>query len=374
MPFNKPLILGSEQKHIDELIRSGGKISGDGFYTKKCGELLQNLTAAQKVLLTTSCTHAMEMAALLINIQPGDEVIMSSFTFVSTANPFVLRGAKIVFVDIRPDTMNIDETLIEAAITPKTKAIVPVHYGAVACDMNKIMAIAEENDLWVIEDAAQCIDAYHNEKHLGTIGHLGAFSFHDTKNIHCGEGGCLLINDASLVGRAEILREKGTNRAEFIRGEIDKYTWVDQGSSYLPSELNAAFLLAQLESVKVVTPNRLDSWGKYREFLGDSKDSGKIDWQIVPSGCSHNGHLFYVKLSDIEKRQEVIDKLKGHQISAFFHYIPLHTAVAGKKFGRFVGKDRFTTKESQRLLRFPIWYGMEADLIGKLRKALIEIL
>ena len=356
IPFNKPLILGNEENYINDLIRSGNKFSGDGSYTKACSQKLEELTKAKKALLTTSCTHALEMAAMLIDVQPGDEVIMSSFTFVSTANPFVLRGAKIVFVDIQPDTMNINESLIESAITSKTKAIVPVHYGAIGCEMKAINEIAERHGVWVIEDAAQCIDSYYEGKHLGTIGHLGAISFHDTKNIHCGEGGCLLINDPELLERAETIREKGTNRARFLRGEIDKYSWVDQGSSYLPSELNAAFLLAQLEAVKEVTKNRMESWRKYRSKLRPLVEEGLISWQEVLVDCEHNAHLFFIKLKDVEERQSVINKLKASGISSSFHYIPLHSAKAGTKFGRFHGEDRFTTQESERLLRLPMWY------------------
>lgn len=359
IPFNKPFISGEEEKNIVGLLHDNNTLSGDGYYTKECHKAIGELTKCSKVLLTTSCTHSLEMAALLIDIKPGDEVIMSSFTFVSTANPFVLRGAKIVFVDIRPDTMNINENLIEAAITSKTRAIVPVHYGGVACDMDKIMSIAKSYNLIVVEDAAQCINAYYDNRHLGTIGHLGAISFHDTKNIHCGEGGCLLINDEKLIERAEIIREKGTNRAKFLRGEIDKYTWVDQGSSYLPSELNAAFLLAQLEKLKEVTANRLESWGHYRALFASLKQEGIIDWQEVPEGCMHNGHIFYIKLKDIDQRQELIDRLKSNGISAVFHYVPLHSATAGVKFGRFHGEDIFTTKESERLLRLPMWYGLK---------------
>ncbi|WP_425390378.1 dTDP-4-amino-4,6-dideoxygalactose transaminase [Ekhidna sp.] len=370
--FNKPLILGNEKQYIDDLIHSGNKFSGDGSYTKACNQKLEEITKTKKALLTTSCTHALEMAAILIDIKPGDEVIMSSFTFVSTANPFVLRGAKIVFVDVRPDTMNIDETQIEAAITPKTKAIVPVHYGAVGCEMKTINNIAERHGLWVVEDAAQCIDSYYQGKHLGTIGHLGAISFHDTKNIHCGEGGCLLINDERLLERAEIIREKGTNRAKFIRGEIDKYSWVDAGSSYLPSELNAAFLMAQLEKVKQVTMNRLQSWRRYRELLAPLVKEGCLEWQDVQGHCKHNGHLFYIKLPDLKKRTSAIQKLRKNKISAVFHYIPLHSSIAGREYGVFIGEDKYTTKESERLLRLPMWFGLQLNdqYISKLKKCL----
>lgn len=357
VPFNKPCVIGNELDFIHDLVNSGSKFSGDGGYTKKCNQLIKDITASASVLLTTSCTHALEMAAILLDIQPGDEVIMPSFTFVSTANPFVLRGAKIVFVDIAPATMNIDEDLIEAAITPKTKVIVPIHYGAVGCDMDKLMDIAKRHNLWVVEDAAQCIDSYYKGRHLGAIGHLGALSFHDTKNIQCGEGGCLLINDEQLSERAEIIREKGTNRALFLRGEIDKYSWVDKGSSYLPSEFNAAFLYAQLKSVAEVTKDRLQTWENYRTVLRPLFESGALAWQEIPEYCKHNAHIFYIKLKDIDARQEVIEALKAKGISSVFHYVPLHSALAGEKYGRFHGEDVYTTKESERLLRLPMWYG-----------------
>lgn len=361
IPFNKPYVSGREQVYINQLIESGLKLSGDGIFTERVSNQIQNLTGAEKVLLTTSCTHALEMAALLLDIKSGDEVIMPSFTFVSTANPFVLRGAKIVFVDIDPNTMNLNVDLIEEAITPKTKAIIPIHYGAVACEMDRIMGIAEAHKLFVIEDAAQCIDSYYKGRHLGTIGHLGAISFHDTKNIHCGEGGCLLVNDHNLLERAEIIREKGTNRALFLRGEIDKYSWVDKGSSYLPSELNAAFLLAQLEHVKEVTKYRVSLWSKYLASLQPLIDQCKIECQVIPDNCMHNGHIFYIKLQDIEERQRVINYLKNQEISSVFHYVPLHSAHAGGTFGRFNGNDVYTTAESERLLRLPMWYGLDIE-------------
>lgn len=373
IPFNVPFVSGNEKAYLSELLNAS-KFSGDGGFTRNCHEILKELTGSKKALLTTSCTHALEMAALLIDIKPGDEVIMSSFTFVSTANPFVLRGASIVFVDIDPKTMNLDEKLIEDAITEKTRAIVPVHYAAVGCDMDYIMDIAREHNLWVIEDAAQGIDAYEGDKHLGSIGHLGAISFHDTKNIHCGEGGCLLINDSELLDRAEIIREKGTNRAKFIRGEIDKYSWVDQGSSYLPSELNATFLLAQLKKVKEVTADRLTSWLRYRELLAPLKENGLISWQEIPGLCKHNGHIFYIKLKDIHERQTVIDFLKGNGIGSAFHYVPLHSAKAGTSFGRFHGDDVFTTRESERLLRLPMWKGMNQSAIDEIGTLLHDIL
>lgn len=372
IPFNRPLITGNEQKYIKELITSGSKLSGDGAFTARCHSKLEELTGAQKVLLTTSCTHALEMAAIILDIQPGDEVILPSFTFVSTANPFVLRGAKIVFVDIRPDTMNMNEELIEEAITERTRAIIPVHYAAVGCDMRRIMGIAEKYNIWVVEDAAQCIDAYSSGKHLGTIGHMGALSFHDTKNIHCGEGGALLINDKSLIEKAEIIREKGTNRSLFLRGEIDKYSWVNQGSSYLPSELNAAFLLAQLEKVKETTGARLEVWTGYRDRFKTLVDEGVIDWQVIPEGMTHNGHIFYIKLKNIDQRQNVIEFLKKEGISSVFHYVPLHTAKGGLEHGRFYGKDEFTTMESERLLRLPLWCGIDGPMLDSVKTAFLE--
>ena len=360
IPFNVPLITGNEEVYLAEVIKNG-KYSGDGIFTKHCHAWLEATTQCKKALLTTSCTHALEMAALLIDIQPGDEVIMSSFTFVSTANPFVLRGARVKFVDIRPNTMNIDENLIEAAITEKTRAIVPMHYAGIGCEMDKIMELANKYSLWVIEDAAQCLLAYYQGRHLGSIGHLGAISFHDTKNIQCGEGGTLLINDLELWRRAEILREKGTNRSAFLRGEIDKYTWVDQGSSYLPSELNAGFLYAQLERAREVTERRRSLWNKYYELLTPLADQGLIGLPTLPNNTEHNGHIFYIKLKDIEQRQEVIDGLKQQGIYTVFHYIPLHSALAGKSFGEFICEDRYTTKESERLLRLPMYYDLDKN-------------
>lgn len=355
IPFNLPLQTGTELKYLNELC-SLGKFSGDGNYTKKCQSFLEKYTGSKKCFLTTSCTHALELAALLLDIKPGDEVIMPSFTFVSTANPFVLRGAKIVFVDVRPDTMNMNESLVEEAITDKTRAIIPVHYAAIASDMDKIMSLAEKYDLFVVEDAAQAIDAYYQQRHLGTIGHLGALSFHDTKNIHCGEGGALLINDESLLHRAEIIRDKGTDRSRFIRGEIEKYSWVDIGSSYLPSELNAAWLLAQLESIQQVKSKRLEIWNAYNENLKPLEELGFLTLPQVPDGCEHNGHIYYTKLKDITQRQRVIDYLRGHEIHSVFHYVPLHSSKAGLNFGKFTGKDIYTTKDSERLLRLPLYF------------------
>lgn len=356
IPFNNPLITGSEQQYINEAIQNG-KFCGDGEFIRRCNSWLEENTATSKALLTTSCTHALELAALLIDVQPGDEIIMPSFTFVSTANPFVLRGAKVIFVDIRPDTMNLDEQLIEDAVTEKTKAIVPVHYAGVGCDMNKIMTIAEKHNLYVIEDAAQGIMASYKNQPLGSIGHIGALSFHETKNIHCGEGGAILINDERFIERAEIVREKGTNRKQFLRGEVDKYTWVDIGSSYLPSEVSAAFLYAQMGKVAEVTQKRLHVWNIYYEKLKPLEEKGLIKIPFVPEQARHNGHLFYIKLKDIGERQEMIDHLKGKNIQAVFHYIPLHSSKAGKRYGT-MKEDEYTTVESERLLRLPLFFSL----------------
>lgn len=360
--FNIPPYLGNEEKYISEAIASH-KICGDGAFTKKCNAWIESKTCASKALLTTSCTHATEMAALLADIQPGDEVIMPSYTFVSTADAFALRGAKCVFVDIRPDTMNIDETLIEDAITDKTKAIVPVHYAGVACEMDTIMEIANCHDLVVIEDAAQGIMSSYKGKALGSIGDYGCFSFHETKNYSMGEGGALLIRDANNVERAEIIREKGTNRSKFFRGQIDKYTWVDAGSSYLPSELNAAYLWAQLEAAQKIYDDRMKSWNLYFELLSDLEKQGKIELPCIPEGCTHNAHMFYIKTKDFDERTKMLSYLKDNGINAVFHYIPLHSAPAGKKYGEFRGEDKYTTNESERLVRLPMYYGLKESEI-----------
>lgn len=355
--FNIPPHVGKEEEYIAQAI-SNKKICGDGEFTKKCNKWIEENTGTAKALLTTSCTHATEMAAILANIQPGDEVIMPSYTFVSTADAFVLRGAKAVFVDIRPDTMNIDETLIEDAITEKTKAIVPVHYAGVACEMDTIMDIAKRHNLMVIEDAAQGVMSTYKGQALGAIGDYGCYSFHETKNYSMGEGGALLIRNAKNIERAEIVREKGTNRSKFFRGEIDKYTWVAAGSSYLPSELNAAYLWGQLELAEEINKNRLASWNKYYELLAPLMERGCIELPFVPKECVHNGHMFYIKAKNLEERTALISYLKENEVNAVFHYIPLHTAPAGKAFGEFRGVDRYTTKESERLLRLPMWYGL----------------
>lgn len=355
--FNVPPYIGTEDKYLRQAIDSR-KICGDGEFTKKCNSKFEEITGSKKVLMTTSGTSALEMSALLADIQPGDEVIMPSYTFVSTANAFVLRGAKIVFVDIRPDTMNIDEKLIEDAITEKTKAIVPVHYGGVSCEMDTICKIAKRHNLFVIEDAAQGVMSFYKGKALGAIGDLGCYSFHETKNYSMGEGGAILINNEKNVERAEIIREKGTNRTKFFRGQVDKYTWVDVGSSYLQSELNCAYLYGQIENPDIINNDRLKSWNLYYELLKPLADAGHIELPTIPDGCEHNAHMFYIKAKNLKERTKLIAFLKENFITAVFHYIPLHSSPAGKQFGRFHGKDEFTTKESERLLRLPLYYGL----------------
>ena len=360
IPFNVPPCVGNEEKYIAQAI-ANHKLCGDGEFTKKCNAKLEQMTGTAKALLTTSCTHATEMAAILSKIQPGDEVIMPSYTFVSTANAFVLRGATAVFVDICPDTMNIDETKIEEAITEKTKAIVPVHYAGVSCEMDTIMAIAQKYDLKVIEDAAQGIMSTYKGKPLGTIGDYGCFSFHETKNISMGEGGALLIANPADIETAEIVREKGTNRSKFFRGEIDKYSWVEAGSSYLPSELNAAYLWGELESAEEIYKNRMDTWQYYHSQLENMEKNGKIKRPVIPENCVHNAHMYYIKAKDLDERTRLLAYLKENGVSAVFHYIPLHSAAAGIKYGRFFGEDQYTTKESERLLRLPLYYGMKEE-------------
>ena len=369
--FNVPPFTGKEMDYIKKAVENQ-KICGDGEFTKKCNEWLENKTGTTKALLTTSCTHATEMAAILSNINPGDEVIMPSYTFVSTADAFVLRGAKAVFVDVRPDTMNIDENLIEDAITEKTKAIVPVHYAGVSCEMDKIMEIANNHNLLVIEDAAQGIMSEYKGKALGTFGEYGCFSFHETKNFSMGEGGALLIRDKDNIEHAEIVREKGTNRAKFFRGQIDKYTWVDAGSSYLPSELNAAYLYAQLELANEITADRMRTWNMYFDAFEELENKERIERPFVPADCKHNAHMFYLKCKDLEERSAFIKFLGENGILAVFHYIPLHSAPAGKMFGRFNGEDVYTTKESERLVRLPLYYGLKEEeveyIIGKVKE------
>ena len=363
--FNEPPYTGKEMTYIAQAVEKH-KICGDGEFTHKCNEWIEKKTGTAKCLLTTSCTHATEMAALLADIKPGDEVIMPAYTFVSTADAFVLRGGVPVFVDIRPDTMNIDEKKIEAAITDKTRAIVPVHYAGVACEMDTIMEIAKRYGLVVIEDAAQGIMSSYKGKALGTFGEFGCFSFHETKNFSMGEGGALLIRDERYVEDAEIIREKGTNRSKFYRGQIDKYTWVNFGSSYLPSDMNAAYLYAQLEMAEEITAARMACWNRYYERLAPLQEAGKLELPTVPEGCTHNAHMFYCKAADITERQALIEYLKQNGILSVFHYIPLHTAPAGQKFGRFHGEDRYTTKESERLLRLPMYYGLRLEQVDEI--------
>lgn len=360
--FNVPPFIGDEITNIQKAIDSQ-KICGDGRFTKSCNIWMEERFNANKVLLTTSCTHALEMAAILADIKPGDEVIMPSYTFVSTADAFVQRGATIVFVDIRPDTMNIDENLIEDAITDKTKAIVVVHYAGVSCEMDTITDIAKRHNLFVVEDAAQGVMSTYKGKALGTIGDFGCYSFHETMNYSMGEGGAILIKDDKYIEKAEITREKGTNRSQFFRGQIDKYTWVDYGSSYLPSELNAAYLYAQLKNADKINENRLNSWNLYYDLLKPLADEGFIELPHIPEGCEHNAHMFYIKAKDLEERTKLIKFMKDNEISLAFHYIPLHSAPAGLKFGRFHGEDVYTTKESDRLVRLPMYYGLSTEEI-----------
>lgn len=360
IPFNKAPYFKQAEKYLEETLKSS-KIAGDGEYTKLCTEWMERKFQAKKILLTTSCTAALEMSAILLDIKQGDEVIMPSYTFVTTANAFVLRGATIVFVDIRPDTMNIDEKLIEAAITDKTKAIIVVHYAGVSCEMERIIQLSTKYHIPVVEDAAQGVMAEYKGHALGTLGTLGCYSFHETKNYTMGEGGALVINDEQYIERAEILREKGTNRARFFRGMVDKYSWVDIGSSYLPSEINAAILYAQLEQADEINQKRLHAWKQYYENLKGMP----IDLPQIPKGCSHNAHMFYIKTSNLEERQKMIAYLLEQGIGAVFHYVPLHSSIAGSKYGRFYGRDHYTTMESERLLRLPMWYGLSDRQIEK---------
>lgn len=362
IPFNKPITNDQSLKYLISNYHYG-VLRGDGKFCKKCDKWIEEKFNACKSLLTPSCTHSLEMAAILSDIKPGDEVIMPSFTFCSTANAFVLRGAKIVFVDIRPDTMNIDESLIEDAITNRTKAIVPVHYAGVSCEMDAIMGIAREHNLYVIEDAAQGVMSTYKGKALGTIGDFGCYSFHETKNYSMGEGGAILVNRSELVERAEIIREKGTNRSQFLRGQVDKYSWVDIGSSYLPSDLSAAYLYGQLEMADEINNDRLYSWNLYYELLNPLAKSGKISLPYVPFECKHNAHMFYIKVKDIEERTELISHLRDNNIISLFHYVPLHLSIAGHKYGVFHGTDIYTTKESNRLIRLPMWHGLGEEYI-----------
>ena len=368
--FNRPPYTSNEDQYVLAAMRSD-KMSGDGKFGHQCQTWFQEKLGCKKSLLTPSCTQALDMAAILLDIQPGDEVIMPSFTFVSTANAFVLRGAKIVFIDIRPDTMNVDEKLIEAAITPKTRAIAPVHYAGVACEMETIMDIANRHGLFVIEDAAQGMMSTYKNRSLGTFGQMAAYSFHETKNFTSGgEGGLLIINDERYILRAEIVREKGTNRSLFFRGMVDKYSWVDIGSSYLPSEIQAAYLWGQLEWADQITQNRLATWNHYYGELSELAQTGRIDLPVIPADCQHNGHMFYLKAKDLEERTDLLAHLKADDIYAVFHYVPLHSAPAGLRFSRFHGEDVFTTKESERLVRLPIWYGMNEATRAHIVKSL----
>lgn len=359
--FNIPPYVGKETEYIQEAVQTH-RICGDGAFTARCSAWLEQRFHAPKVLLTTSGSSALDMAALLCDLQPGDEVILPSFTFSSTANAFVLAGAKLVFVDIRPDTMNLDETKIEAAITDRTKVIVPVHYAGVACEMDAILAMARRHGLMVVEDAAQGVMSTYHGQALGTIGDFGCYSFHETKNYSMGEGGALVINHPAFIERAEILREKGTNRSKFYRGQVDKYTWVDFGDSYLPSELNAAYLWAQLEKAEEINRDRLATWHTYHQAFEELERAGRLERPKVPEGCVHNAHMYYLKCRDLSDRTALIAFLREKDIQAVFHYIPLHSAPAGRKFGRFHGRDESTTKESERLVRLPMYYGLtESD-------------
>ena len=373
IPFNIPPYTGNELDCVREAIQEH-KICGDGRFTKQCNHWLEQRLGSQKVLLTTSGTTALEMAALLCGVQPGDEVILPSYTFSSTATAFVQAGAQLVFVDIRPDTMNIDEEKIEAAITPRTKVIVAMHYAGVACEMDVIMEIAARYHLKVVEDAAQGVMSTYKGKALGTIGDFGCFSFHETKNYSMGEGGALLIRDSEYNEKAEILREKGANRSKFFRGQVDKYTWVDYGSSYLPSELNAAYLWAQLQQADEINEDRMRSWNRYYKALKPLENAGKLELQKIPEGCVHNAHMFYVKLKNLEERTAFIAGMRERGVQCVFHYIPLHSAPAGKKFGRFEGIDCFTTKESERLCRLPLYYGLRENETAQCIKSTIETL
>ncbi len=365
--FNVPPFTGKEIEYIQKAIENH-KICGDGEFTKKCNAELEKIFTPSKVLLTTSGTSALEMAAILCNIQAGDEVIMPSYTFCSTADAFVQRGAKIIFVDIRPDTMNIDEKKIESAITEKTKVIVPVHYAGVACEMDEIMRIAKKYHLKVVEDAAQAIFSTYKGRLCGTIGDFGCLSFHETKNLSMGEGGAIILNNNEDYELAEIIREKGTNRSKFYRGQIDKYTWVDYGSSYLPSDMNAAYLYAQIENKDLIQKNRMNIWNKYYETFKDLEKAGKIRLPIIPKECTHNAHMFYFICNTLEERTAFINYMKQNDVLCVFHYIPLHSAPAGIKFGRFHGKDENTTKYSERLVRLPLYYSLTEEDLNKVIK------
>lgn len=369
--FNIPPFTGKELEYMQQAIKNK-KICGDGEFTKKCSRWMEEKFQANHVLLTTSCTHALEMAAVLTRVKPGDEVILPSYTFVSTADAFVQRGATLVFVDIRPETMNLDERLIEDAITEKTKVIVPVHYAGVGCAMDEIMEIAARHHLMVVEDAAQGVYAYYKGRALGTIGDFGCYSFHETKNYSMGEGGALVFQNNDYLERAEIVREKGTDRSKFFRGQVDKYRWMDYGSSYLPSDLNAAYLWAQLEMAEKIREDRLESWNYYHEELRSLADASYIEQPFIPDYAEHNAHMYYIKTKDLETRGRLIDFLAKREIHTVFHYVPLHSAPAGQKFGRFHGEDRYTTKESERLLRLPMYYQLKEEDQEQVVKAVKE--
>lgn len=372
IPFNKPPFTGNEEKYVIQAMHSAA-ISGDGDFSKRCQTWFELKLGCKKALLTPSCTHALEMCAILIDIQPGDEVIMPSFTFVSTANAFVIRGAKIVFVDVRPDTMNIDESLIEAAITDRTKAIVPVHYAGIGCEMDVILEVADRYKLFVIEDAAQGVMSKYKGRPLGALGHLATYSFHETKNYTSGgEGGLLIINDERFINRAEIIREKGTNRSQYFRGMVDKYTWVDVGSSYLPGELQAAYLWGGLEKADEINNDRLCTWQHYYDSLLNLEKLGTIELPKVPDECEHNAHMFYIKVKDLGERERLIKYMRQESILCVFHYVPLHSSKAGQIFGRFSGDDAYTSKESERLLRLPLYYGITDIEVKKIVRAIIN--
>ena len=364
IPFNIPPYVGHEMEYLQKACEVNHKICGDGPFTKQCKAWVEEKTGTAGCLMTTSGTSALEMAAHLSHIQPGEEVIMPSYTFCSTADAFVLKGAVPVFVDIRPDTMNLDETLLEDAITDKTRVIAAVHYAGVSCEMNTILEIAKRHHLTVVEDAAQGVMSSYKGKALGTLGDFGCYSFHETKNYSMGEGGAILIRDPEKISEAEILREKGTNRSQFFRGQIDKYTWVDYGSSFLPSELNAAYLMAQLDQADAINNARLARWEQYYRLLSPLAAEGRIELPVIPEGCVHNAHMFYIKTKDLEERQALIQALREQGILAVFHYIPLHSSPAGKKFGRFHGEDRYTTRESERLLRLPMYYSLTEENVN----------
>lgn len=371
IPFNRAINLQKSVKYVSECIESG-KIAGDGKYTKLCSRWMEQRFHADKILLTTSCTAALEMAAILLDIKNGDEVIMPSYTFVSTANAFVSRGARIVFIDVRPDTMNIDEKLIEKAITEKTKAIVVVHYAGISCEMDYIMNLSCKYGIPVVEDAAQGVMATYKNRYLGTIGDIGCYSFHETKNYQMGEGGAIVLNNKKYYDRAEILREKGTDRSKFFRGQVDKYSWVDMGSSYLPSEINAAVLWGQLEVADLINKDRITTWNYYYNEL---KNMDEVELPYVPKECVHNGHLFFIKMKDLARRTMLLNELKDLDICAVFHYVPLHSSIAGLKYGELRGEDRYTSKESERLLRLPLYYNIsdsDREMVVKTLKRFLE--